>query len=403
MDTNDFELFDTCESCIKGKMTKVTFVGHEERASNVLGLVHTDVCGPMTIHARGGYSYFITFTNEFSRYGYVFLMKHKSEAFEKFKEFKNEVENQMDKSIKILRSDRGEEYLSYEFLDYLKAHGIVSQWTPPTTPQLNGVSERRNRTLLDMVRSMMSFADLSTSFWGYALETANYLLNRVPTKSVLRTPYEIWKNKKPDFKYVKVWGCPAFVKKLNPDKLDSRSVKCRFVGYPRESVGYQFYHAEEQRVFVSKHAIFLEKEFLVEEYSKQKRELEKIYEPQPTITRLEESVQEKVNTQIRRSTRISRPPERYVGHIDQGGYKIYLMSDEDPKTYEEAIANIDSKKWLDAMQSEMDSMYHNQVWTLVDAPEGIVLIGYKWVFKRKTGVTGEVESYKARLVAKGYR
>ena len=103
----------------------------------------------------------ITFTDDMSRYGYVFLMKHKSEAFEKFKEFRHEVKKQTEKSIKVLRSDRGGEYLSWEFLDYLKDNGIVSQWTPPETPQLNGVSEWRNRTLLDMVRSMMSFTDLS--------------------------------------------------------------------------------------------------------------------------------------------------------------------------------------------------------------------------------------------------
>ena len=118
----------------------------------------------MSTHAIGGYSYFITFTDDLSRYGYVYLMKYKSEAFEKFREYKNEVENQTGKSIKTLRSDRGGEYLSTEFTQFLKDHGILSQWTPPYTPQLNGVSERRNRTLLDMVRSIMSFADLPISF-----------------------------------------------------------------------------------------------------------------------------------------------------------------------------------------------------------------------------------------------
>ena len=86
-----------------------------------------------------------------SRYGYVFLMRHKSETFEKFKEFRQEVEKQIEKSIKVLRSDRGGEYLSGEFLGYLKEHSIISQWTPPCTPQLNEISERRNMTLLDMV------------------------------------------------------------------------------------------------------------------------------------------------------------------------------------------------------------------------------------------------------------
>ena len=91
-------------------------------------------------------------------------MKHKSETFEKFKEFQNEVENHRNRKIKFLRSDRGGEYLSYEFSTHMKDCGIVSQLTPAGTPQRNGVSERRNRTLLDMVRSMMSLTDLPLSF-----------------------------------------------------------------------------------------------------------------------------------------------------------------------------------------------------------------------------------------------
>jgi hypothetical protein len=83
----DFESFETCGSCLLGKMTKAPFTGHTERASDLLGLVRTDVCGLMSSIARGGFQYFITFTDDFSRYGYIYLMRHKSESFEKFKEF----------------------------------------------------------------------------------------------------------------------------------------------------------------------------------------------------------------------------------------------------------------------------------------------------------------------------
>src|SRR6266536_808970 len=109
----------------------------------------------MSTSARGGYHYFVTFTDDLSRYGYIYLMKHKSETFEKFKEFQSEVKNHRNMKIKFLRSDHGGKYLSYEFGLLLKQCGIVSQLTPPGTRQRNGVSERRNRTLLDMVRSMM--------------------------------------------------------------------------------------------------------------------------------------------------------------------------------------------------------------------------------------------------------
>nr|GFB15666.1 hypothetical protein [Tanacetum cinerariifolium] len=114
-----------------------------------------------------------------------------------------EVENQLGKTIKLLRSNRGGEYMSQEFLDHLKDHGIIAHRTPPYTSQHNGVSKRRNRTLLDMVRSMMSQTTLPKSFWDYALETAARILNMVPTKKVEKTPYEVWHWKVPKLSYLK--------------------------------------------------------------------------------------------------------------------------------------------------------------------------------------------------------
>ena len=105
-------------------------------ATDLLEIIHTDVCGPMSVSARGGYRYFLTFTDDLSRYGYIYLMKHKSETFEKFKEFQSEVENHLNRKIKFLRSDRRGEYLSYEFGTHMIQCGIVSQLTPAGTPQV---------------------------------------------------------------------------------------------------------------------------------------------------------------------------------------------------------------------------------------------------------------------------
>ncbi|GKB14670.1 retrotransposon protein, putative, ty1-copia subclass [Tanacetum coccineum] len=123
--STDDESFDQCESCLSGKMTKKPFPHSNERAKDLLGIIHTDVCGLLRHVSRQGASYFITFTDDYSRYGYVYLLKHKHEVFETFKVFKNEVENQLGKTIKAIRSDRGGEYISQEFKDYLKANGIV--------------------------------------------------------------------------------------------------------------------------------------------------------------------------------------------------------------------------------------------------------------------------------------
>ena len=116
--------------------------------------------------------------------------------------------------------------------------------------------------MLDMVRSMMSRTELPISFWGYALNSAILILNKVPSKSVGQTPYEIWTGNKPGFSFLKVWGCWAYVKRLESTKLEPKSDKCLFVGYPKETKGYYFYNPQENKTFVALHAVFLEKEFM---------------------------------------------------------------------------------------------------------------------------------------------
>ncbi|TYJ96447.1 gag/pol protein [Cucumis melo var. makuwa] len=194
---------------------------------------------------------------------------NKSNSFEKFKEYKAEVENESGKTIKTLRSDRGGEYMGLQFQDYLIEHEIQSQLSTPNTPQQNGVSERRNRTLLDMVRFMMSFAQLPDSFWGYALETAIYILNNVPSKS-------------------------------------------------------------EAQIVIPDNGI------------------------------------------------------------------------EDPLTYKQTMNDMDCDQWVKAIDLEMESMYSNSVWTLVDQPNNVKPIGCKWIYKRKRDQAGKVQTFKARLMAKGY-
>ncbi|GJY72376.1 retrotransposon protein, putative, ty1-copia subclass [Tanacetum coccineum] len=185
LNSTHLKAFEKYVPCMSGKMARKPYTHQVKRAKDLLGLIHTDVCGPFKIMSRQGANYFVTFTDDFSRYGYVYLLKHKCEVFETFKVFQKEVENQFGKTIKSQRSDRGGEYMSQEFLDNLKDHGIIAHRTPPYTPQHNSVLERRNRTLLDMVRSMMSQTTLPKSFWDYSLETAARILNLVPTKKAL--------------------------------------------------------------------------------------------------------------------------------------------------------------------------------------------------------------------------
>ncbi|KAL4284898.1 hypothetical protein GQ457_16G017830 [Hibiscus cannabinus] len=271
-------------------MTKAPFSGKGERESDLLGLIHSDVRGPMNTQARGGFQYFIMFTDDFSRYGYIYLMRHKSEAFEKFKEFKNEVQNQHSKSTKALRSDRGGEYLSQDFDELLKECGIVSQLTPPGTPKWNGVSERRNRTMLDMVRSLMN-AQM--------------------------------------FSFMKIWGCKTYVKHQMSTKLEPKSEKCTFVGYPKETKGYYFYN--ENKVFVARTGVFLEKEFLTNSEKGRNIELKEVQQKQviePLVEEIFQAVEENptdLETQpLRRSTREGHEPERYGFLVTTHGDIILL-------------------------------------------------------------------------------
>ena len=148
-----------------------------------------------------------------------------------------------------------------------------------------------------MVRFKMSMVNLLISFWGYALETDAFLLNKVPTKSVDNTPYEIWHGKKPKLSYTRIWGCTAYVKHASPDKFGARSDKCKFVGYLKKTIGYYFYNPIEQKEFVSKHATFLEKEFLLEWTSGSKIVLEEVQEPQTYIPMEPEPMVEPLDVQ----------------------------------------------------------------------------------------------------------
>ena len=173
---------------------------------------------------------------------YVYLLHNKYEALDAFEVFKAEVENQFGKQIQIVRSNRGGEYYGRyiengqtlgPFAKFLQEHEMVAQHTMTGSPDQNGVAKRRNRTLVDMVWNMLRNSNLPKFLWIDALKTAVYILNRVPTKAVPKTPFELWKNWKPSLQYMRVWGCPSEVRIYNPHekKLDPRTLSGFFIGY----------------------------------------------------------------------------------------------------------------------------------------------------------------------------
>ncbi|GJX83504.1 retrotransposon protein, putative, ty1-copia subclass [Tanacetum coccineum] len=369
------------------KMTRKSFPHHPKRATDLLGIIHTDVCGPLRHMSRQGARYFITFTDDYSRYGYVYLFKHKHDVFETFKVFKNEVENQLGNTIKGLRSDRGGKYISQELKDYLKACGIVQQLTSSYTPQRNDVSERRNRTLLDMVRSMMNLTTLPLFFWDYALESATRILNMVPTKKVDKTPYELWYGKVLNLSYLKVWGCEALVKRDTPDKLQQRSVKCIFIGYPKETMGYYFYFPPENKIVVARYAEFFEKNLITQEVSGRAIDLEEIQDEDTSPSEITSEIpmevegfeppQEEVIL-IRRSKRTHQAPDRLCLNVEVEEHSLGDLNE--PTSYKAAMLDSESNKWIDAMNAEIQSMIDNMVWVLVDLPPNCKTVGREATF-----------------------
>ncbi|GJZ47115.1 retrotransposon protein, putative, ty1-copia subclass [Tanacetum coccineum] len=268
----------------------------------------------------------------------------------------------------------------------MKSCGIVSQLTPPYTPQHNGVSERRNQTLLDMVRSMMTLTTLSKSFWD--------MLSR------LQLAFSIW---------------------FQPRRLIGRLMKYgtgKLPSYPKETMGYYFYYPLENKIFVSQNAEFFENSFMVQEasgshgllkMSRSDKGLEIIQEEdtQPyENTRKEhnevapiEVEPQNVGVPIRRSARIPQVPDRYRYYVYIDQYELGDLYE--PPNYKAALADPESNKWLEAMNTEMQSMKDNQVWYLVDLQSNGRTVRYKWLFKKKTDMDGNIHTFKARLVTKG--
>ena len=153
---------------------------------------------------------------------------------------KTEVENQLDKKIKRIRLDRGGEYVSFN--DYCVKKGIIHEVTPPYSPESNGVDERKNRILKEIMNAMLISSNAHDNLWDEALLTECFLQNRIPDKKTGKTPYELWKGFQPNLKYLRVWGCLAKVMLSDPKKrkIGSKTSDCLFLGYAEHSATYRF-------------------------------------------------------------------------------------------------------------------------------------------------------------------
>jgi len=428
-----------CETCQYGKQSRNPFPKEAVCSQKALELVHSDVYGPMPVSSVGGNRYFVTFTDDCTRYTAVYFMSQKNEVLKYFKEFHREAELVTGNKLKCIRSDNGAEYVNGDFDRYLKKYGIRRQLTAPYTLQQNGVSEWLNRTLLNSARSMLHYAGLPDKFWAEAIFNATYVKNRVPTKTLKETvPYEAFWNRKPSVHYFRTFGCDAYVyvPKENRKKLDFRSKKAIFLGYDLRSKAYRLWDTEKNCVVISQNVKFNEEQFgerIFHEYSTEKMapsvEVEcdinaqapsadhgsaEAFETDPDHTKCEEHETKETDSDQAdesahdRPMRIRHPPV----WMQSGDFAIenqaQVMSVNvnsvgvEPKMVQEALNSPSAELWQEAMKAEYDSLIKNNVFKLVALPEGRYVVDNKWVFKIKCNSDGSVQRYKARLVAKGF-
>ncbi|RVW71044.1 Retrovirus-related Pol polyprotein from transposon TNT 1-94 [Vitis vinifera] len=291
------------------------------RCGDVLELIHTDICGPFPTPSWNGQQYFSTFIDDYSCYDYLYLIHEKSQSLDVFKNFKAKVENQLSKKMKAFRSDHGGKYYGRYDLSGEQRPGPFAKY------------------LMEC-----------ESLWGEVVKTAVYILNRVPSKAVTKTLYELWTSKKPSIRNLHVWGYPIEARPYKPNekKLDFRTGSCYFVGYFERS-----------------------------------REIEDIPEISPTQVMEPIQVHEEVTQE---------PQEPQEHEFDMG-------LEDDPISVSQVKQSSDSEKWIEAMKDEMKSMKDNGVWDLVELPKGVKPIGCKWIFKAKHDSKGNIVRIIMALMA----
>lgn len=259
-----------CESCVFGKQTKLSFPPNKNtRSTRILELIHTDVCGPMSTLAWDGSKYFVTFTDDFSRATMVYCIERKSDVLDRFKEFVAAAEALHGSKVAKLKADNGGEYISHEFKNFCRIKGIQLNYTVPYNPQMNSVSERLNRTLVERARTMLLAANIEWKFWSEAVLVACYLKNRSPTRAVGKqfadkTPAQIWFGRKPDLSSTRIFGsiCYNYIPADNRKKLEAKSSKCIMLGYGTSLHTYRLWDIEANKLIIGRHVTFNEREIL---------------------------------------------------------------------------------------------------------------------------------------------
>jgi Integrase core domain/GAG-pre-integrase domain len=409
---NSLKTCINCDVCKLAKQTRLHFPLSTSKTQNIFELVHSDVWKSAPLISYNGFKYFVIFIDDFSRTTWLYLLRSKDEVFNCFEEFINRVQTQYNGKIKTFRSDNGTEFVNNKFSNLFRDKGIIHQTTCINTPEQNGVSERKNRHLLEVTRALLFQNNVPKVYWSDAILNANYLINRLPSAPLgNKIPLEVLFQRKININHLRIFGCVCFVKIKRKDKLDVNSIKTIFLGYSSYSKGYKCYDPIHKKSYISRDIIFVENESFFKEKNKienqinpntidqanpilpqlygldtlENKELEKkIIEVEPTTQEEEASEGERSiegEIEAKRSSRIPQPSTRLRDFVT---YKVqYSIQDfisytnispkhtsfltsitkvQELNTYQQAITCPiwTCPIWCKAMREELDALEKNK-------------------------------------------
>jgi hypothetical protein len=438
---------EECDVCELGKQTHISFPKSTERhATEPFENVHVDLLGRMDEPSIGGAEFAAVFTDEHTRYVIVKPIEVKADFISSFQRVVSEL-RALGFRVRGLRSDRGGEFISSDLRDYCQERAIAQTYSGPYAPQQQGISERMNRTLTEMVRCMLVQSGLPKELWAEAFNTAAYLVNRIPDENGLSPYYKVFK-RHPKINHLRAFGCRVFVQvpKSERSKLDPKAWSGILVGYDTSNWRcYRIWDPATRTLRLAVHVSFHEnvfpmREMIEAQYEEPYEELvpwpsgdllrirgaplaqpevEAVIEPAAVEEAHEPAAEEKTAEPgaapllpqvIRRPllprkaklTNLNQAMYSYEDCYEEMAFSVMDSVMDDPKTMEEALRSPYRDHWIGAMKKEFESLKATGTWRLVQLPKGAHPVGGKWVFKTKRNEKGEIIEFRARWVAKGY-
>ncbi|KAJ3701119.1 hypothetical protein LUZ61_004824 [Rhynchospora tenuis] len=452
---------NNCIGCNKAKAHKLPFMLSNSTTSKPLELIHSDMWGPSPVASERGNRYYVSFTDDFTRFTWLFPCACKSDVPSIFDKFRARVENLLTAKIQRFQCDGGT-----EFKPIMSHHSdITFQVSCPHTPEQNGVAERKHRHIVELGLANMFHSSIPLKYWDYLFESVVFVINRIPsTSSGTISPFEKMFNQKPNYNMLHVLGCACFplLKPYTKHKLEPRSEQCIFLGYSSMYKGYYCLLPSTQKIYISRHVIFDENTLPFSNLTTSQPNQTSFTPLNSTLTLLPSTITNSVSQNAITSTTmvsqlipqsVSQPPTatpiaspqqtsiqsptvipfqtpqttapllvttsqiqsakpvhsmvtrsktnklKTKQYPDHKVFQVDHTSIVEPTCYTQAAKHT---CWRQAMASELTALAHNSTWDLVPPPSNAHVIGAKWVFKVKYKPDGSVERYKARLVAKGY-